>query len=109
MSWIRFGFCALFLVSGILTIATSILGTYRFRFALNRMHSASIGDTLGLLLICLGLMTAWGASWASAKLILIVVLMWAASPIASHLIAQLECRTDDELAQHMARQDWREK
>ena len=109
MSWIRFGLCALFLAAGVLTLAIALLGTYRFRFALNRMHSASVGDTLGLFLICIGLMIAWGFTWASAKLILIILLMWAASPIASHLIAQLECRTDGELMEHMGKQDWRQK
>lgn len=109
MTYIRFGLCALFVAAGILTIATSVLGTYRFRFALNRMHSASVGDTLGLLLICLGMIVAWGFSPAVGKLVLIIVMMWATSPVASHLIAQLECRTDEELKNHMEIQDWREK
>ncbi len=108
MSIARFAFCALFVAAGIVTLAISILGTYRFRYALNRMHSASVGDTLGLFLICIGLMIAWGVDWASAKLVLVIIFMWAASPVASHLIAQLECRTDAELLEHMEMQDWRD-
>ena len=105
METVRFAVVALLVGAGILTLLISLYGTYRFRFALNRMHSASVGDTMGLLLVCTGLIVAQGFTWASAKLLLIVILMWTASPVAGHLIAQLECKTDEELTRHMEIRD----
>lgn len=100
--WVRFGFCALFILFGMFAEFAALLGVFRFRFALNRMHSASMGDTLGLMLIMIGLIIAYGIDFASLKLIVIIIFMWIASPVASHLVAELEMLTDDELKQHMS-------
>ena len=40
------------------TIAWSIFGVFRFRFVLNRMHCAAIIDTLGAMLLLLGLIVS---------------------------------------------------
>ena len=54
--WIRFGLCAVFMLAGLFIMVVSIIGLYRFDFALNRIHAAALGDTLSLLLFTVGLM-----------------------------------------------------
>ena len=103
--WIRFGISALLMTAGMLTVYISILGIYRFRFVLNRMHPASLTDTLALLLVVAALIVAMGVRLATVKLVLMVIFMWMASPISSHLLCKLELLTDDELAQHAKIED----
>ena len=98
-AWIRFGFAALLIVTGLLSEIFAIIGVYRFKTALERMHSAAMGDTLGLMMIVLGLVVAQGFCLASVKLIAVVIFMWLASPVASHLIAELEVITNEKLSQ----------
>ncbi len=106
--WVRFGFCALFILLGMFVEFTALLGVFRFKFALNRMHSASMGDTLGLMFILIGLIIAYGLDFASLKLAVLIIFMWIASPVASHLVAELEMLTDSELKQHMAIESMKE-
>lgn len=102
---LRTGLACLFTAAALFTVFVGILGTYRFRFALNRMHTASMVDTMGMLLMMLGLILVYGFDFASLKLALIVVFMWVASPISSHLIAELETLTDPELKDHLTVED----
>ena len=53
--WIRFGLCAAFLLAGLFIMVVSIIGLYRFDFALQRIHAAALGDTLSLLLFTIGI------------------------------------------------------
>ena len=82
---------------GLCVIILSVLGVYRFRFVLNRMHSAAMGDTLGILLVIVGLMVAAGLTWTTLKLLFLVLFMWVASPVSSHLITKLEYLTNKKL------------
>lgn len=45
--WIRFGLAALCVLAGCFALLTAIVGLFRFDFSLNRLHAASIADTLG--------------------------------------------------------------
>lgn len=96
-AYFRFGICALFVCLGLFMISSAVFGVYRLHFALNRMHAAALGDTLGLLCIVIGLMAASGEGMTILKLLLIVIFMWCTSPISSHLISELECCTDEHL------------
>lgn len=49
--WIRFGLAALCVLAGCFALLTAIVGLFRFDFSLNRLHAASIADTLGLSLL----------------------------------------------------------
>ena len=104
--WIRFGIAAVFMLAGLFTVFASILGTYRFKFVLNRMHSASIIDTIGLVLVVISLIIAYGFDVASLKLILIVIFIWTAGPVSSHLVSELETLTDPTLREHLQVEDW---
>ena len=54
-------------------------------------------DTLAILLVLLGLIVINGASLLSLKLGLIIVLLWFASPVSSHLLAHMEVIVSSKL------------
>ncbi|NLN83426.1 MAG: monovalent cation/H(+) antiporter subunit G [Firmicutes bacterium] len=81
------------IASGIFTFISAIFGVYRFKYVLNRMHAAALCETLGMMLLISGLSFIIGISWHAAKMILIVVFIWLASPVSSHLIARAEILT----------------
>ena len=56
--WIRFGLTALCVLAGCFALLTAMVGLFRFDFTLNRLHAASIADTLGLSLLVLAVMLA---------------------------------------------------
>lgn len=87
---------AVLFILGILIFITSTIGIYKFRYVLNRMHAAALGDTLGILLAVAGGVVYYGFQFISLKLILIVIILWITSPVASHFIAKLEITTDPE-------------
>ena len=94
---LRFILCALLISVGLVFEICAVIGVFRFHYVLNRMHAAALGDTMGILMIMLGLAVASGVNLLSLKLMLIVFLFWTASPVASHLIGRLELTTNEEL------------
>ena len=74
-------------------------GVFKFKFILNRMHAAAIIDSFALLLAMVGVAVAYGFSFATVKVVLIVLLVWVASPVSGHLIARLEVTTDKHLSE----------
>lgn len=102
LEWIRFLLAAALMLSGLLVMISAVAGVNRFRYVMNRMHAAAMGDTLGILLIVLGLVAISGFQLVSLKLLLVVVLWWLSSPVSSHLIGKLEITTNPHLDQYMA-------
>ena len=90
------------LFSGLLVIAVSVFGVFRFHFVMNRMQSAAMIDTLGLFLILAGLMVVSGELPVILKLVLILIFQWVGSPIASHMVGRLEVSVDPDLREHVA-------
>lgn len=82
---------------GVIDIVLAVLGTFRFHYVLNRMHASAMADTLGVLLVLSGLIVLSGFSALSLKLLVIIVFMWMASPVMSHLIARAEALTYTDL------------
>lgn len=99
MEWFRFIIVALFLVASLGMAVISVAGVFKFKFILNRMHAAAICDSFALLLGMIGIAVAYGFSFATVKLFLIVLLIWIASPVSGHLIARLEVTTDKHLSE----------
>lgn len=106
LAWFQFILSAILIGIGLLIIILSVLGVYRFRFVLNRMHAAAMGDTLGILFIILGLMTANGFNMVLVKFLCIIAFMWIASPVSGHLITKLEYLTNDRLDRHCRFEKW---
>ena len=94
---LRFILCALLIGIGLIFEICAVIGVFRFHYVLTRMHAAALGDTMGILMIMLGLAVASGVNLLSLKLLLIIFLFWMASPVASHLIGRLELTTNEEL------------
>ncbi|MDE6904733.1 MAG: monovalent cation/H(+) antiporter subunit G [Lachnospiraceae bacterium] len=101
LEWIRFILAAAFLLGGIVIFLVEIFGMYRFRFVLNRMQIAATGDTLGLGLCLIGLMVANGANPATAKMLLVLLFFWIASPVSSHVLSRMEYTTDEKITDHL--------
>ena len=97
--WIRFALSAACLVTGLVFMMLAVFGVNRFHRALNRMHAAAMGDTLGILFVFAGLILIRGFSMASFKLLLVILFFWTAGPVSGHMISRLEAMTDEELGE----------
>ncbi|MCM1173765.1 MAG: monovalent cation/H(+) antiporter subunit G [Blautia sp.] len=100
IEWIRFLSGALFILCGLLIFLIEMIGVFRFRYVLNRMHAAAMGDTLGIACSLIGLMIISGLNFTSLKLFCVIVFLWFSSPTSSHLIARLEVATDEKRSEH---------
>ena len=99
---IRFILAAALMLFGLFVILTGIAGTFRFRYVVNRMHTAATVDSLGTLSLVLGVLVAIG--WDAAltiKLILLVIFLWLSSPLCAHMVARLELWTNEDIDDHM--------
>ena len=101
LEWIRFGLTAALLAGGLFVLITGVVGQFRFHYVLNRMHAASMGDSLGLLLLVCGLCVSANDGWIIAKMLMTVAFMWITSPTGGHLIARLEVTLNDHLEDEM--------
>ncbi|MBR3178789.1 MAG: monovalent cation/H(+) antiporter subunit G [Clostridia bacterium] len=101
MSEARFILCAILCAVGIFTILSSIIGVFRFRFVLNRMHCAALIDTLGSLFLFAALMIASPEPEYFWKLLSVLLLLWIGSPLASHLVSRMELATDKDALSFM--------
>ena len=97
--WIRFILAAGCLILGLVFMILSVFGVNRLHHALNRMHAAAMGDTLGILFVILSLMIMRGFSMESLKLLLVILFFWMASPVSGHMISRLEAMTNRELGE----------
>lgn len=103
IEWIRFIVGGLFLLAGLVIFAFELIGVFRFKYVLNRMHAAAMGDTLGIGFSIVGLIIMSGFTFTSLKLFVVVVFLWFSSPVSSHLIARLEVTIDEESDRHYKR------
>lgn len=98
-AWIQFAAAAICMVLGLVFMISAVFGVNRFHHALNRMHAAALGDTLGILFVILSLMIIRGFSMDSLKLFMVIVFFWIASPVSGHMISRLEAMTDESLGE----------
>ena len=97
MELIRFILGIGFIVTGLLVFVIQLVGVYKFKYILNRMHAAGMGDTMGISLCLIGTMFLYGWGFTTLKVALIVAFLWLASPVSSHLISHLEVVTNEDL------------
>lgn len=97
MEMLRFILGVTFIFMGLLVFVIQLVGVYKFKYILNRMHAAGMGDTMGLSLCLLGTMFLFGWGFTTLKIALIAAFLWLASPVSSHLIARLEVTTNENL------------
>lgn len=73
------------LALGVLVVVIAAVGMFRFRRTLELLQASALADTLGLLLILAGLALLCGFTVHTAKLVLLVVILWAVNPVSAHL------------------------
>lgn len=95
LEWIRFALGTVCLFSGLILFFIEIYGVFHLKYVLNRMHAAAMGDTLGISISLVGLMIISGWNFNTLKLALIIIFLWCASPVSSHLIARLEVSANE--------------
>ncbi len=97
MYLLRFIVGVLFITLGIIFFFIEILGVFRLKYTLDRMHFAGCGDTLALASVIIGTIVINGINFTSFKLFLVLLFFWITSPVSSHLIARLVRATDERL------------
>ena len=100
MEALRFILGVAFILMGLLVFVIQLIGVYKFKYILNRMHAAGMGDTMGISLCLIGTMFLFGWGFTSLKIALIVAFLWLASPVSSHLISRFEVTTNENLEQY---------
>jgi len=81
LSWVS-------LMAGCTFLIIGAIGLIRFPDFFTRLHASSVVDTLGFILIMMGLMLQAGLSLVTVKLILIVIFILLTSPTAAHALAK---------------------
>ena len=100
---IRFGLCAVCLITAMICFTAAVLGANRFGFIMNRLHAAGIGDTLGLFLVAVSIIIGDGFHMQELKMLMILVFMTFTSPVSSHFLTQLEYFTNPHLYSYVKR------
>ena len=99
---IRLIACILLTGTGLCCLVSGVVGVYRFKYALNRIHAAALMDTVGILLMLLGVIVATGFNVTSAKILVVIAFLWMTSPVSGHLIGRMEITINDDLDKSMA-------
>lgn len=100
LQYVRFGIAALFIVCGIIVEILAIVGVYRFKYVLNRMHASAMADTLGLDFVLIGIIIISGFSYTSLKLLITLIVFMFTSPVSSHLILKMEIETNEKFKEN---------
>ena len=96
---IRLAIAAVLILGGLFVLGIATLGIFRFESVLNRIHVAAKCDTLGALLVLVGLTVLSGPGAFSLKLTLVIAFLWLANPVASHLVARAEVATNERIGE----------
>lgn len=97
LEWIQFLLGTGLLLFGMSVFVLELMGIFKFKYVLNRMHAAAVGDTFGLGISLLGLIILSGFKFVALKMGLVILFLWLASPVSSHLIARLEVTTNEHI------------
>ena len=78
----------LIVVIGTVIIIIGLIGVFRMPDFFTRLHAASVVDTMGTMLISVGLMLYAGLNLISIKLLLIMMFILITTPAAAHALAK---------------------
>ena len=90
---IRVIFAGIFLALAVFIFFSEVLGFYKFKYVMNRMHAAALGDTMGIGSVLIAVAILTGELVPILKLILVLVFMFLTGPVVTHLIAGAEVET----------------
>ncbi len=100
VEWLKLIVGGALLLCGLSIFLIELYGIFHLDYVLNRMHAAAMGDTLGISFSLVGLMIFSGLNFTTLKMALIVIFLWFASPVSSHMLARLEVTTNENLKEH---------
>ena len=86
-----------FILSGIAVIISALIGNFKFGYVLNRMQIGATADTLGTMLIIIGLIVIKGFEILTVKLVIMILFLWMANPVASHFLARTEIISNENI------------
>ncbi|MGI8459534.1 MAG: monovalent cation/H(+) antiporter subunit G [Propionibacteriaceae bacterium] len=92
------------LLGAFLAFAAAV-GLVRLPDVLARMHAATKPQTLGLLLVCLGVVLSLRTWSAFATLLLVAVLQLTTAPVAAHLVSRTVYRSNQVRRDLLVRDD----
>jgi len=98
---VRFIISLLLTVGGLFVLLSGVVGIFKFKYSLSRIHAGALLDTVGIVLMVLGVVVGNGFNVTSLKMLLIVGILWLTSPVSGHLIGRLEITINDELEKDM--------
>ena len=87
----------IFASAGALFMLISLIGLIRFPDFYTRLHAQGVGDTLGALLIIIGMAAATGLNIMSVKIFLIFAIIVLTNPIGTNLMLMAVIRHEDYL------------
>lgn len=92
---------AILLIVGFIFILLSTVGVMRLPDFFTRLHSSSIGETIGIFLIGFGMIVYEGMDFTSAKIFMIIVAIFFANPVGTHLIGKAALRSGHKLEEYV--------
>lgn len=104
---IRFIISLLLTLAGLFVLLSGVVGIFKFKYSLSRIHAGALFDTAGIVLMVLGVIVGQGFDLTSLKMLIIIGILWLTSPVSSHLIGRLEITINDELEKDMVVMDER--
>lgn len=87
---------------GALLFVIGAIGLNRMPDVYTRMHATSVSETLGAVLMLVGMMVVAGFTLVSAKLAIIILLFLYTGPVASHAVARAALEVGVEPVLHDA-------
>ena len=84
---------ALLMGLGLIFLVGSMIGMLRLPDFYSRVHASGNSETLGTLLVFLGLAVYNGVSITSAKLLIIMMFVFIGNPIGSHILTKAAYKT----------------
>lgn len=85
---IRMIVAAVLLCLGVLLLLISAIGVLRLPDFISRLHSSGIGETLGMILLGIGIIIYIGWNLVSVKMAFVVLALLLVNPVGTHLIGK---------------------
>ena len=82
-----------FMGLGLIFLVGSMIGMLRLPDFYSRVHASGNSETLGTMLVFLGLAVYNGVSITSAKLLIILMFIFVGNPIGSHILTKAAYKT----------------
>jgi len=77
-----------FIIISLIFLIMGVIGMFRFKNFYSRILIASNIDTVGFILLMIGIMFKTGISWFLAKIILLIIIVLTINPVVTHSITR---------------------